>query len=144
MGAYSVSARRKYCYWLIEIASRAIFEGICLNSLELAHTVVEAIEEKMGESILLLDLKGISILADYYVIANGRSDRQLKALARAVTDLAGQKRNRRLRDLDEQATSGWVLVDLGEVIVHLFIGRQRGYYGLEKLWSHGKVLLRVQ
>lgn len=114
-----------------------------MNSLELAHVVVEAIEDKMGASILLLDLQGISIVADYYVIATGGSDRHLKALARAVTELYGHKRTR-LRDLDDQATSGWVLLDLGEVIVHLFIGRQREYYGLEKLWSDGKVLLRVQ
>jgi ribosome-associated protein len=115
-----------------------------LNSLDLAHTVVDAIEEKMGESILLLDLKGISIVADYFVIATGRSDRQLKALARVVAELAGQKRSARLRDLGAQAASGWVLLDLGEVIVHLFMRGQRDYYGLEKLWSHGKVLLRVQ
>lgn len=118
--------------------------GNGLNALELAHDVVDAIEEKMGINILMLDLKRISILADYYVIATGRSDRQLKALARAVAELPGQKRKTRLRDLDEQATSGWVLLDLGEVIVHLFIGRQREHYALEKLWSHGKVLLRVQ
>jgi|TARA_B100001971_G_C18008758_1_gene441245 ribosome-associated protein len=115
-----------------------------LNSLELAHVVVEAIEDKLGASILLLDLQGISMVADYYVIATGGSDRHLKALARTVTELYGQKRNTGLRDLDDQATSGWVLLDLGEVIVHLFIGRQREHYGLEKLWSDGKVLLRVQ
>ncbi len=115
-----------------------------MNSLELAHTVVESIEEKMGTSILLLDLKGISILADYYIIATGRSVRQLKAMAGAVTELDGQKRNAGMRRLDEQASSGWVLLDLGDVIVHLFIGGQREYYGLEKLWVHGNVLLRVQ
>ena len=115
-----------------------------MNSLELAHTVVEAIEEMKGESILLLDLQGISMVTDYFVIATGRSDRQLKALARAVTELADHKRSTGIRDLDQQATSGWVLLDLGEVIVHLVIGWQRDCYGLEKLWSHGKVLLRVQ
>jgi ribosome-associated protein len=106
--------------------------------------VVDAIEEKMGESILLLDLRGISIVADYYVIVTGRSDRHLKALARVVAESAGQKRSVKLRGLDAQAASGWVLLDLGEVIVHLFMRRQRDHYGLEKLWSHGKVLLRVQ
>ena len=115
-----------------------------MNSLDMAHTVVDALEEKMGESILLLDLRGISIVADYYVIVNGRSDRHLKALARVVAESAGQKRSVKLRGLDAQAASGWVLLDLGEVIVHLFMRRQRDHYGLEKLWSHGKVLLRVQ
>ena len=98
----------------------------------------------MGTSILLLDLKGISILADYFIIATGQNMRQIKAIARAVTELDGQKRNARTRRLDEDAASGWVLLDLGEVIVHLFIERQREYYGLEKLWGRGNVLLRVQ
>ena len=115
-----------------------------LNSLELAHSLVEAIEEKMGSSILLLELVRISTLADYYVIATAGGERHLRALARAVTDLGAYKRKTGMRDLDQQVQSGWVLVDLGEVIVHLFVGRQREKFGLEKLWSRGKVLLRVQ
>ena len=115
-----------------------------MNSLEFAHSVVDAIEEKMGVSILLLDLVRISMLADYYVIATAGGERHLRALARAVTDLGEYKRKTGMRDLDQQVESGWVLVDLGDVIVHLFVRQQREYYGLEKLWSHGKVLLRVQ
>ena len=115
-----------------------------MNSLELARDVVESIEEKMGTSILLLDLTGISIVASYFVVATGSNGRQLKAMARAVMDLGGQKRKTRLGDLDEQSMSGWVLVDLGDVIVHLFMDTQREYYGLEELWVKGNVLLSVQ
>ena len=115
-----------------------------MNSLELAHSVVKVVEEKMGSSILLLDLVRISTLADYYVIVTAGGERHLRALARAVTDLGAYKRKTGMRDLDQQVESGWVLVDLGEVIVHLFVGQQREKFGLEKLWSRGKVLLRVQ
>ena len=110
----------------------------------MAHTVVDALEEKMGESILLLELKGISIVADYYVIATGRSDRQLKALARVVAEVAGQKRGAKLRGLGAQGASGGGLLELGGGVVHLVMRGQRGHYGVGKLWSHGKVLLRGQ
>jgi len=95
---------------------------------------------------MLLDISQQSAFADYFVIANGTSDRQLKALAEAVSDLADQEIKRRviLRRLDEQAESGWILMDLGNVIVHLFSPDQRKHYNLEALWNESRVLLRVQ
>lgn len=113
-------------------------------ALELAHSVIESIEDKMGASIVLIDLSGMSAVADYFVIATAQGERQLKALARGVAEAAGKEGRIKLRDLNVQAESGWVLVDVGEVIVHLFTRKQRDYYGLEKLWSDGKVLLSVQ
>ena len=115
-----------------------------LESLDAAHEAVDTITKMMGESIVLIDLRGISIVSDYYVIATGTSERHLKALARSITDNAVLKRKVTIRDLDDQAQSGWVLLDLGDVMVHLFVSRQRNHYGLEQLWSEGKVLLRVQ
>ena len=117
-----------------------------LDSLTLARSLVEAIEDKKGENIVLLDIASQSIFTDYFVIATGTSDRQLRALADGVSDLAESRIKRKviLRRLDEQAESGWVLIDLGGVIVHLFSPAQRKYYNLEGLWKEGKVLLRVQ
>jgi ribosome-associated protein len=117
-----------------------------LDSLAFARSLVEAIEDKKGENIVLLDIAGQSIFADYFVIATGASDRQLKALADGVSDVAESRIKRKviLRRLDEQAESGWVLIDLGQVIVHLFSPAQRKHYNLEGLWKEGKVLLRVQ
>ena len=108
--------------------------------------MVEVIEDKKGEKILLMDISALSIFADYFVIANGGSDRQLKALAGAVSE-AGEhlaKRRALLRRIDEQAESGWVLIDLGDVVVHIFSPDQRKHYNLEGLWKEGKILLRVQ
>jgi len=112
----------------------------------LARALVEIIEDKKGESILLMDISRESIIADYFVIASGNSDRQLKALAEAVSQAAegNVKRRVMLRRLDQQAESGWILIDLGAVIVHLFTPTKRKHFNLEELWKESKVLVRVQ
>ena len=121
-------------------------EETTLESLQLAHTLVQTIEDKKGENIVLMDIAGQSIFADYFVIATGTSERQLRALADAVSDVADQavKRRHILRRADEQAQSGWILIDLGTVVVQLFSPAQRKHYNLEGLWKEAKVLLRVQ
>jgi len=108
--------------------------------------LVEIIEDKKGESIVLMDISRQSIFADYFIIANGASERQLKALAEAVSDASSGllKRRHVMRRADEQAQSGWILIDLGGVVVHLFSPAQRKHYNLEGLWKEAKILLRVQ
>ena len=120
--------------------------GTTLDSLTFARSLVEVIEDKKGENILLMDITGLSIFADYFVIASGGSDRQLKALADAASEAGEHVAKRRvlLRRIDEQAESGWVLIDLGDVVVHIFSPDQRKHYNLEGLWKEGKILLRVQ
>lgn len=112
--------------------------------LELARAAVRVIEDKLGEDILLLDLQGISSFTDYFVIASAKGERQLKAIANAVLDVAKAKRRNVAHNLDAQSAGGWVLLDLGDVIVHLFSPEQRDYFNLEELWADGRVLLRVQ
>ena len=112
--------------------------------LELARAAVRVIEDKLGEDILLLDLQGISSFTDYFVIASANGERQLKAIANAVLDVAHAKRRNVAHNLDAQSAGGWVLLDLGDVIVHLFSPEQRDYFNLEELWADGRVLLRVQ
>ena len=114
------------------------------TSLDIAHNAIDTITSMMAESVVLIDLQGISIISDYYVIATGTGERHIKALARAVADNIDIKRKISIPDLDDQAKSGWVLLDLGHVMVHLFVGIQREHYGLETLWSEGKVVLRMQ
>ena len=112
--------------------------------LELARAAVRVIEDKLGEDILLLDLQGISSFTDYFVIASANGERQLKAMANAVLDVANAKRRNVAHNLDAQSAGGWVLLDLGDVIVHLCSPVQRDYFNLEELWADGRVLLRVQ
>ena len=125
-------------------SNRGVILVLRLESLDAAHEAVDIITRMMGESVVLLDLQGISIISDFYVIATGTSERHLKAMARAITDNTVLKRKIVVRSLDEQAQSGWVLLDLGDVMVHLFLSVQRNHYSLEQLWSEGRVILRVQ
>lgn len=114
-----------------------------MKPLELAHTIVDALEEKKGENILLLDLQKVAMFTDYFVICTGTSDRMLDALAEGVEEKAREKLQIKGRR-EGQPASGWVVVDFGPVIVHLFAQEVRDYYKLEELWQEGKVLLRLQ
>ena len=91
----------------------------------------------------MLDLKDIASFTDYFVLCNGTSDRMLDALAKTVVDDMRAQHKKRGR-LEGEARDGWLVVDYGDVVVHLFSPDQRDYYQLEELWSEGKVLLRVQ
>jgi ribosome-associated protein len=104
---------------------------------------VDVLEEKKGENITLLDLHGIAIFADYFVIGSGTSDRMIHALADAVQDQVRKKYGMKGR-VEGASENGWVLIDLGDVVVHLFSPDRRDYYHLEDLWAQGKVLIHLQ
>lgn len=107
---------------------------------------MNVLEERKGEDILLLDIHEISSLADYFVICSGTSDRMLQALADgAMEQVRKEYKEYKVRGRREGLTeNGWVLVDFGDVILHLFSPERREYYQLEELWNQGKVLLRFQ
>lgn len=90
-----------------------------------------------------MDIQNLASFADYFIICNGTSDRMLEALAKAIRDSAKHKFGI-LTQVEGEAMNGWLVVDLGDVVVHLFSPEQRDYYALEELWERGKVLLRVQ
>lgn len=100
-------------------------------------------EEKKGESILLMDLRNIAAFTDFFVICNGTSDRMLNALADAALDTVRETHHLKGRK-EGQPEAGWVVVDFGDVVLHLFAGEQRHFYNLEELWHEGKILLRLQ
>lgn len=115
-----------------------------LQGLELAHTLVETLIDKKGSNILLLDITDQAIFTDYFVLCNGDNRRQINALADAVLEAARVKCERKPRGKEGDPAGGWVLVDFGDVIVHLFAEEQREYYNLEELWADAHVVLRVQ
>jgi ribosome-associated protein len=88
-------------------------------------------------------LKGIVSFTDYFIICTGTSDRMINALADAIVDDIRDKHEKKGRK-QGLARDGWVIVDYGDIVVHLFSPDQRDYYTLEELWSDGKVLLRLQ
>ena len=111
--------------------------------LELARRIVELAEDKKAADIVLLDLTGLTTLADYFVICSGGSERQLDAIADGVISTL---RDERIRPIGREgvAASHWVLIDFGSVVVHVFTPPERDYYGLEKHWGEAKTILRVQ
>jgi ribosome-associated protein len=105
--------------------------------------MVDVLEERKGENIVLLDIHEIAPFADYFVICTGTSDRMLNALADAVSERAHQAFQLPAK-VEGRPEDGWLLVDVGDTIVHLFAPEQREYYRLEQLWEKGKVLLKLQ
>ncbi len=104
---------------------------------------MNALEDKKGENIVLLDIQGVAIFADYFVICSGTSDRMLKSLSDAALEQVKEKCELRGR-VEGKPEEGWIVVDFGDVVLHLFSPDQRDYYSLEELWVAGKVLLRLQ
>ena len=112
------------------------------DAAELAHRVVEIASDKKGNDIVMLRTAELTTMADFFVICSGRSDRQVQALAGAIVD--------ELRDdgikpigVEGKASSRWVLLDYGSVIVHVFAPEEREYYGLERLWGKAAQVVRI-
>lgn len=91
----------------------------------------------------MIDIQKIASFTDYFVLCTGTSDRMLDALAEATLESVRTAHHKKGRKQGE-AREGWIVVDYGDVVVHLFSPDQRDYYNLEELWEEGKVLLRVQ
>jgi ribosome-associated protein len=113
------------------------------DSLELAHTIVDTLELKKGEDILLLDIAGVATFTNLFVICSGGSERTLKALSDEVRSVVKERFERRPLQVEGDSKSGWILLDYGGVILHLFSPSLRQYYALEQLWSEGRVVLRM-
>lgn len=124
-------------------SAREYKEERLLNPLETAHAIVDLISAKMGSDVLLLDLSKITIIADYFAIATANSQRQLKALAQDTQDEMKKQYGVRPLSVEGSAESGWILLDYGAVVVHIFTERQRDYYRLEELWSDARTVVRI-
>lgn len=105
--------------------------------------LVDTLIDKKGSNILLLDIREHAIFSDYFILCNGDNDRQIRALTDAVIEAARARADIGPRSAEGEAESGWVLVDLGSIIIHLFSRDKRAYYNLEELWSDAHVVLRM-
>lgn len=113
-----------------------------LKSNELAHAVVEVIESKKASNILMLDMHQVTLLADYYILCDGSSKRQIDAISDSLLeDLPKCGAQKAIRE--GTAESGWVLIDFGPVIVHIFSPEKRAYYHLEELWQEAPIVMRM-
>ena len=123
--------------------SKAVVAAFERPPLDIARRVVELAEDKKAADIVLLDLTGLTTLADAFVICSGGSERQLDAIADGVVE---GLRAEKVRPIGREglAVSHWVLLDFGAVVVHIFTPPEREYYSLEKHWSEARTVLRVQ
>lgn len=99
--------------------------------LEIAY---KAADDKRAEDIIVLDMKGVSYLADYFLICHANSDRQVQAIAKEMADQAG-KSGYDVKRLEGFDSARWVLVDMGDVVAHVFHKDERAFYNLERLWG---------
>ena len=109
----------------------------------MARHIADVVVDKQGEDILLLDIRDISILADYFVIGSVASERQTKAIIGDITRETKQTLDLKPLHVEGEAASGWVLLDYGSVVVHLFAPEARDYYDLEGLWRDGRIVVRL-
>ena len=109
---------------------------------DLAHRIVNVASDKKASDIVLLRTAEITTMADYFVIASGRSETQVQALSKAIVD---ELRDEGIKPIGVEGRSSarWVLLDYGSVIVHLFAPEEREYYGLERLWSEATQVVRL-
>ena len=111
-----------------------IIDGSIAKYQKLLEIVVKAADSKRAEDTVALDVQGISILADYFVITQANSERQVKAIADAVKEQVYEA-GADVKDIEGKDGANWILLDLGDVVVHVFKTETRQFYNLEKLWS---------
>lgn len=105
-----------------------------MNTETLAVHMAEVADDKRAQDIVVLNMQGISVMADYFIICQGNSERQVEAIARDLKEEAGKEgiEVKRMEGLDK---ARWILIDMGDVIAHVFHREEREYYQLEKLWG---------
>ncbi|SFB34360.1 ribosome-associated protein [Cohnella sp. OV330] len=108
------------------------------KSEQLMRQVVDAADDKKANDIVALNLQHISLVADYFVICHGNSDTQVQAISTEIKKRAEEAGARvRIEGMD---TARWVLIDMGDVVAHVFHRDEREYYSLERLWSDAKAV----
>jgi ribosome-associated protein len=104
---------------------------------EMVKLIYQALEEKKAADIEVIDIAGVSCLADYFMITNGENTNQVQAMADSV-DEAMTKAGFKCRGIEGYSGAHWILLDYGDVVVHIFSKDDRRFYDLERIWRDGK------
>lgn len=110
---------------------------------EVTKLALKALEDKKAEDIAVIDISGVSVLADYFIIASGSNRSQIQALTDHVEELLG-KNGSPVKQIEGYDTANWVLMDFGDVIVHIFDRENRLFYDLERIWRDGTRIERSE
>lgn len=107
-------------------------------ALERAVRAAQAAEETRGRDVLVLDMRKLTTLFDYFILATGASRRQLHAMSEQIDQVLQTEMGDRRIGLEGYEESRWIVMDYGDVVVHLFDEETRSYYALEELWAQAK------
>lgn len=105
----------------------------------MAQIACKAIDDKKGQDIKIIDIHNISVIADYFVIASGTNSNQVQAIVDNVEEQLGRA-GFEAKQIEGNRNSSWILMDYGDVIVHVFDEENRLFYDLERIWRDGKIL----
>ena len=106
---------------------------------EMAKIACKAIDDKKGQDIKVIDIHNVSVIADYFVIASGTNSNQVQAIVDNVEEQLGRA-GYEAKQIEGNRSSSWILMDYGDVIIHVFDEENRLFYDLERIWRDGKVL----
>lgn len=110
-----------------------------MTSLEYCKIAVEALEDRKAEDVKVIDIREVSTIADFFVIADGTNPNQIQAM-RDAADKALYKAGLKAKQVEGNRDSTWILMDYGDIIVHIFSKEDRLFYDLERIWRDGKVI----
>ncbi|OYD07617.1 ribosome silencing factor [Paludifilum halophilum] len=105
-----------------------------MNLVEIAQLAAAAAEEKKAQRVNILDIRGLSVIADYFVVCHGKSQTQVQAIVEAIKEKIDEAKVP-LKGIEGLRDARWVLMDLGDVVVHVFHKDERDFYDLERLWG---------
>jgi len=106
--------------------------------------IVDLATDKKGEDIVLMDMRQVSPITDFFVVVSASSERQLKAITEHIADEIKKDHNILPWHSEGSSGNGWVLIDYADVVVHGFLPEKRAYYDLEDLWREAPVMVRIQ
>jgi ribosome-associated protein len=112
-------------------------------SKKMALMAVDALEDRKGEDVRVIDISEISTLADYFIIAGGTNVNQVQAMADNVQEVLGRA-GHVTKNVEGYEAGNWILLDFGDIIVHVFDNENRLFYDLERIWRDGKSITREE
>ena len=110
-----------------------------MDAKEMVKLAIKALEDKKGEDIRIIDIRQVSVLADYFIIASGSNANQVQAMTDNVEEVMG-KAWHEPRQIEGYRSANWILMDYGDIIVHVFCREDRLFYDLERIWRDGKIM----
>lgn len=110
-----------------------------MNSKEMVKLAYKALSDKKGEDIKIIDIQSVSVLADYFIIADGSNSNQVQAMADNVEEMLG-KEGCECKQIEGYQNANWILMDYRDVVIHIFDEENRLFYDLERIWRDGSLI----